>query len=42
MDKTKVKDDAKRPELPLTNERLARIVNAEKKTFNGKGQEVRK
>ena len=35
-------DEKKRPELPLTDERLARIADAEKKTFKGKQTEVRK
>lgn len=42
MSNTKDQDDTKRPALPLTDERLARIADAEKKTFKGKGKEVRK
>lgn len=41
MDNTK-DTDAKRPAPSLTDERLARIADAEKKTFKGKGTEVRK
>lgn len=37
----KHKDEAKHA-LPLTDERLARIVDAENKTFKGKGTEVKK
>lgn len=36
------KDEEKIPELPVTDERLARIAAAEKKTFKGKGTEVQK
>jgi hypothetical protein len=42
MDNTKDKDDKERPTLSVTDERLARIAAAEKKTFKGSGTEVRK
>lgn len=36
------KDTKEKPALPVTDERLAQIAVAEKKTFSGKGTEVRK